>query len=36
LWEDGRDLAAHAKQYTEAQLKAAREAHKQASRSLLP
>ena len=29
LWENGRDLAAHGKMYTEAQLKAAREARKQ-------
>jgi D-psicose/D-tagatose/L-ribulose 3-epimerase len=36
LWEDGRDLAAHARQYTLAQLKAAHEAQKQASRSRLP
>ena len=35
LWEDGRDLARHAKMYTEAQLKAAREAQKQAERSRL-
>ena len=35
LWEDGRDLAAHARQYTLAQLKAAHEAQKQASRSRL-
>lgn len=31
LWEDGRDLAQHAKLYTEAQLKAAREARRQAA-----
>ncbi len=36
LWEDGFDLASHAMQYTQAQLKAAQEAQKQASRSLLP
>ncbi len=35
LWEDGRDLAAHALMYTRAQLKAAQEAERQASRSLL-
>jgi D-psicose/D-tagatose/L-ribulose 3-epimerase len=35
LWEDGFDLASHAKQYTEAQLKAAQEAEKQATRSRL-
>ena len=36
LWEDGNDLAAHALMYTKAQLKAAREVQKQASRSKLP
>ena len=36
LWEDGHDLAAHALMYTKAQLKAAREVQKQASRSKLP
>lgn len=36
LWEDGLDLATHARQYTLAQLKAAREAQKQAARSKLP
>jgi len=36
LWEDSRDLAEHALVYTRAQLKAAREAHKQAERSRLP
>jgi D-psicose/D-tagatose/L-ribulose 3-epimerase len=35
LWEDGLDLATHARQYTLAQLKAAHEAQKQASRSTL-
>ena len=35
LWEDGRDLAAHAKMYTDAQLKSAHEARKQAERSRL-
>ena len=35
LWEDGRDLAAHAKMHTEAQLEAACEAHKQTERSRL-
>jgi D-psicose/D-tagatose/L-ribulose 3-epimerase len=35
LWEDGRELAAHARQYTLAQLKAAHEAQKQTSRSRL-
>ena len=36
LWEDSRDLAEHALMYTRAQLKAAREAQKQAERSRLP
>jgi D-psicose/D-tagatose/L-ribulose 3-epimerase len=36
LWEDSRDLAEHALVYTRAQLKAAREAQKQAERSRLP
>ena len=37
LWEDGHDLAAHALMYTKAQLKAAQEAHRQATeRSRLP
>ena len=36
LWEDSRDLAAHALMYTKAQLKAAQEAQKQAERSRLP
>ena len=36
LWEDSHDLASHALMYTRAQLKAAREAHKQAERSRLP
>jgi D-psicose/D-tagatose/L-ribulose 3-epimerase len=36
LWEDSRDLAEHALMYTRAQLKAAREAAKQAERSRLP
>jgi D-psicose/D-tagatose/L-ribulose 3-epimerase len=35
LWEDSEDLAAHAIQYTRAQLKAAQEAHRQAQRSRL-
>lgn len=35
LWEDGHDLASHALTYTKAQLKAAREAQKQAERSRL-
>jgi D-psicose/D-tagatose/L-ribulose 3-epimerase len=35
LWEDSRDLAEHALMYTRAQLKAAREAQKQAERSRL-
>jgi hypothetical protein len=35
LWEDSRDLAEHALLYTRAQLKAAREAQKQAERSRL-
>jgi len=35
LWEDGLDLATHARQYTLAQLKAAHEARKQAERSRL-
>jgi len=35
LWEDSHDLASHALVYTKAQLKAAREAHKQAERSRL-
>lgn len=35
LWEDSHDLAAHALMYTKAQLKAAQEAQKQASRSKL-
>ena len=34
LWEDGYDLARHAKQYTEAQLKAAHEAHERGARGL--
>jgi D-psicose/D-tagatose/L-ribulose 3-epimerase len=36
LWEDSRDLAEHALMYTRAQLKAAREAQRQAERSRLP
>ncbi|MBV9654800.1 MAG: sugar phosphate isomerase/epimerase [Acetobacteraceae bacterium] len=36
LWEDSADLASHALMYTKAQLKAAREAQKQAERSRLP
>ena len=36
LWEDSRDLAEHALMYTKAQLKAAHEAQKQATRSRLP
>lgn len=37
LWEDGHDLASHALMYTRAQLKAAQEAHRQATeRSRLP
>ena len=36
LWEDSTDLASHALMYTKAQLKAAQEAHRQASRSRLP
>ncbi|RYB04100.1 sugar phosphate isomerase/epimerase family protein [Lichenibacterium ramalinae] len=36
LWEDGQDLASHALMYTRAQLKAAKEAQKQAARSRLP
>jgi hypothetical protein len=36
LWEDSRDLAEHALLYMRAQLKAAREAQKQAERSPLP
>jgi D-psicose/D-tagatose/L-ribulose 3-epimerase len=36
LWEDGYDLASHALMYTKAQLKAAREARRQAERSKLP
>jgi D-psicose/D-tagatose/L-ribulose 3-epimerase len=36
LWEDSRDLAGHALMYTKAQLKAAQEAQRQASRSKLP
>lgn len=36
LWEDSGDLAAHALMYTRAQLKAAREARRQAERSRLP
>lgn len=37
LWEDGRDLAAHALMYTKAQLKSAQEAERQAKeRSRLP
>lgn len=36
LWEDGRDLAAHALMYTKAQIKAAEEAQRQAERSRLP
>ncbi len=35
LWEDSRDLAEHALMYTKAQLKAAREAQRQAERSRL-
>ena len=35
LWEDSRDLASHALMYTKAQLKAAREAQRQAERSRL-
>ncbi len=35
LWEDGFDLATHARQYTQAQLKAAHEVQKQAARSRL-
>ncbi len=35
LWEDSRDLAGHALMYTKAQMKAAQEAHKQATRSRL-
>src|SRR5947209_211811 len=36
LWEDSHDLASHALMYTKAQLKAAQEAQKQATRSTLP
>ena len=36
LWEDGCDLATHALMYTQAQLKAAQEAQRQAERSRLP
>ena len=36
LWEDSFDLASHALMYTKAQLKAAREAERQAERSRLP
>lgn len=36
LWEDGFDLASHARAYTEVQLKSAREALRNAERSRLP